>query len=115
MADRVIHQRTYDAINDSVANFQTSLRINPTATPIFDMRVATCFDYMVGQCGLGTLYDATGEREQSRSALATAVEMYHAMDMAVWLLQTAAALAQEWTPRSPRCSSGAAKRSLMNH
>ena len=44
--------------------------------------------------GLGTLYAATGEREQSRAALSTAVEMYRAMDMTFWLPQTEAALAQ---------------------
>ena len=43
---------------------------------------------------LGTLYAATGEREQCRSALSTAVEMYRAMDMTFWLPQTEAALAQ---------------------
>jgi len=44
--------------------------------------------------GLGTLYAATGEWEQSRSALSTAVEMYRAMDMTFWLPQTEAALVQ---------------------
>jgi tetratricopeptide (TPR) repeat protein len=44
--------------------------------------------------GLGTLYAATGEREQSRSALSTAVEMYRAMAMTFWLPQTEAALVQ---------------------
>jgi tetratricopeptide (TPR) repeat protein len=43
---------------------------------------------------LGTLYAATGEREQSRSAFSTAVAMYRAMDMTLWLPQTEAALAQ---------------------
>jgi tetratricopeptide (TPR) repeat protein len=44
--------------------------------------------------GLGTLYAATGQREQARSALITAIEMYRAMDMTFWLPQTEAALAQ---------------------
>jgi len=44
--------------------------------------------------GLGTLYAATGQREQARTALATAIEMYTSMDMTFWLPQTAAALAQ---------------------
>ena len=44
--------------------------------------------------GLGTLYAATGDREQSRAALSTAVEMYRAMDMTFWLPQTEAALVQ---------------------
>jgi tetratricopeptide (TPR) repeat protein len=44
--------------------------------------------------GLGTLYDATGQREQARTELAVAIEMYQAMDMTFWLPQTEAALAQ---------------------
>jgi tetratricopeptide (TPR) repeat protein len=44
--------------------------------------------------GLGTLYAATGQREQARTALAAAIEMYRAMDMTFWLPQTEAALAQ---------------------
>jgi len=44
--------------------------------------------------GLGTLYAATGQREQARAALSTAIEMYHAMEMQFWLPQTEAALAQ---------------------
>ena len=31
--------------------------------------------------GLGTLYTATGQREQARTALATAMAMYRAMEM----------------------------------
>ena len=45
-------------------------------------------------CGLGTLYAATGQREQARAELSTAVEMYRVMDMTFWLPQTEAALAQ---------------------
>jgi predicted protein tyrosine phosphatase len=45
-------------------------------------------------CGLGTLYAATGQREPARTALATAIVMYRAMDMTFWLPQTEAALAQ---------------------
>jgi tetratricopeptide (TPR) repeat protein len=44
--------------------------------------------------GLGTLYAATGQWEQARTALATAIEMYQSMDMTFWLPQTEAALAQ---------------------
>jgi tetratricopeptide (TPR) repeat protein len=44
--------------------------------------------------GLGTLYAATGQREQARTALCTAIEMYRAMEMTFWLPQTEAALAQ---------------------
>jgi tetratricopeptide (TPR) repeat protein len=44
--------------------------------------------------GLGTLYAMLGQRAQARAALTTAIEMYRAMDMAFWLPQTEAALAQ---------------------
>ena len=44
--------------------------------------------------GLGTLYAATGQREQAHTALSMAIEMYRAMDMTFWLPQTEAALAQ---------------------
>jgi tetratricopeptide (TPR) repeat protein len=44
--------------------------------------------------GLGTLCVATGQREQARTALSTAIEMYQSMDMTFWLPQTEAALAQ---------------------
>ena len=44
--------------------------------------------------GLGTLYARTGQREQARTALSTAIAMYQAMAMTFWLPQTEAALAQ---------------------
>jgi tetratricopeptide (TPR) repeat protein len=44
--------------------------------------------------GLGTLYTANDQREQARTALSTAIEMYRAMDMVFWLPQTEAVLAQ---------------------
>ena len=44
--------------------------------------------------GLGTLYAKTGQREQARAALSTAIEMYRAMEMTFWLPETEAALAQ---------------------
>jgi tetratricopeptide (TPR) repeat protein len=44
--------------------------------------------------GLGTLYAATGQREQARTELATAIDLYRAMEMTFWLPQTEAALAQ---------------------
>ncbi len=53
--------------------------------------------------GLGTLYATTGQREQARAALSTAIELYRAMDMTFWLPQAEAALAQveAWdTPES---------------
>jgi tetratricopeptide (TPR) repeat protein len=44
--------------------------------------------------GLGTLYAKTGQQEQSRAALATAIELYRAMEMTFWLPQAEAALAE---------------------
>jgi tetratricopeptide (TPR) repeat protein len=43
---------------------------------------------------LGTLYVKTGQREQARAALSTAVDLYRAMEMTFWLPQAEAALAQ---------------------
>ena len=43
---------------------------------------------------VGMLYVAVGGREQSRSALSTAVELSRAMSRTLWLPQTKAALAQ---------------------
>jgi tetratricopeptide (TPR) repeat protein len=48
--------------------------------------------------GLGTLYAATGQREQARAELSAAIEMYRDMDMAFWLPQAEAALAQVAQP-----------------
>jgi class 3 adenylate cyclase/tetratricopeptide (TPR) repeat protein len=44
--------------------------------------------------GLGTLYAMTGQQEQARTALSTAIEMYTSMDMTFWLPETEAALAE---------------------
>jgi tetratricopeptide (TPR) repeat protein len=44
--------------------------------------------------GLGLLYATTGQREQARAALSTAIEMYTSMAMTFWRPETAAALAQ---------------------
>src|SRR5262249_28996923 len=44
--------------------------------------------------GLGTLYAKTGQREQARTELAAALDLYRAMDMTFWLPQAEAALAQ---------------------
>jgi tetratricopeptide (TPR) repeat protein len=51
---------------------------------------------LVAHChhSLGTLYAATGQWEQARTALTTAIALYRAMDMAFWLPQAEAALAQ---------------------
>jgi len=44
--------------------------------------------------GAGTLYTQTGQREQTRTALTAAIDLYRAMDMRFWLPQAEAALAQ---------------------
>jgi tetratricopeptide (TPR) repeat protein len=44
--------------------------------------------------GLGTLYARIGQREQARTALATAMELYRAMEMTFWLPETEATLVQ---------------------
>jgi tetratricopeptide (TPR) repeat protein len=43
--------------------------------------------------GLGTLYSQTGQVEQARTELSTAIEMYRDMEMTFWLPETEAALA----------------------
>jgi hypothetical protein len=40
------------------------------------------------------LYATTGQREQARTALSAAVDLYQAMEMTFWLPETEAALAQ---------------------
>jgi tetratricopeptide (TPR) repeat protein len=51
---------------------------------------------LVAHChlGLGTLYATTGQREQARAALSTAMALYRAMEMTFWLPQAEAALVQ---------------------
>jgi hypothetical protein len=44
--------------------------------------------------GLGTLYARSDQGEQARAVLATAIDLYRAMDMAFWVPQVEAALAQ---------------------
>ena len=43
---------------------------------------------------LGTLSATTGQQEQARAALSTALEMYQAMEMTFWRPESEAALAQ---------------------
>jgi class 3 adenylate cyclase/tetratricopeptide (TPR) repeat protein len=44
--------------------------------------------------GLGTLYRQTGQAEQARAELSTAIEMYREMEMTFWVPETEAALAE---------------------
>jgi len=43
---------------------------------------------------LGTLYAANGQREQARTELVAAIDLYRAMDMTFWLPQAEAAMVQ---------------------
>ena len=51
---------------------------------------------LVAHChhGLGTLYAKIGQREQARTELSAAIELYRAMEMTFWLPQAEAALAR---------------------
>ena len=51
---------------------------------------------LVAHCylGLGTLYATTGQREQARAELSTAIAMYRVMEMTLWLPQAKVALEQ---------------------
>jgi Flp pilus assembly protein TadD len=44
--------------------------------------------------GLGWLYSQTGRREQARTELSAAIDLYRAMEMTFWLPQAEAALAE---------------------
>ena len=44
--------------------------------------------------GLGMLYATSGQQEQARAELSTAMEMYRTMEMTFWLPQVEVALAQ---------------------
>ena len=44
--------------------------------------------------GLGTLYKRIGCPEQARAELSAALELYHAMEMALWLEPAETVLAQ---------------------
>ena len=59
---------------------------------------------LVAHChrDLGTLYAATGQREQAQTALLTAIAMYRDLEMTFWLPQTEAALAQVGGASAPR-------------
>ena len=58
--------------------------------------------------GLGTLSAKAGRPAQARAALATAIELYRAMEMTFWLPQAEAALAAEGIdhPGSPLLALG---------
>jgi tetratricopeptide (TPR) repeat protein len=51
---------------------------------------------LVAHChrGLGTLYAAMGRRAEARAELNTAIDLYRAMEMTLWLPEAKAALAE---------------------
>jgi hypothetical protein len=51
---------------------------------------------LVAHChhGLGRLYGQTGQQEQVRAALTTAIDLHRAMDMTFWLPRAETVLAQ---------------------
>jgi tetratricopeptide (TPR) repeat protein len=79
-------QRCPSQVAQAEAHYQQAL----TLAEELDMRP------LIAHChrGLGTLYAARGQEEPARTALATAIAMYRAMDMTFWLPQAEAALAQ---------------------
>jgi tetratricopeptide (TPR) repeat protein len=52
--------------------------------------------------GLGTLYGRVGREPQARAALSTAIALYWSMEMAFWLPQAEAALAQVEVASAPQ-------------
>jgi hypothetical protein len=67
----------------------TSLR-RPTRAEARRIRLLVVHDHHA----LDTLYAALGQREETRTALTTAIEQYRAMAMAFWLPHAGAVLAQ---------------------
>src|SRR5262249_24858942 len=82
-----------------IAAHRQPQEVEPAETP---SRQALSLAEALGMCplmahchrGLGMLYAATGRREQARTELAIAIDMYRAMEMTFWLPETEAALAQ---------------------
>ena len=96
-------QQAYEAyalrLYGEIAAPRTPLEVDPAAAAYqqaitlaeeLGMRPLQAHCYL----GLGTLFAKIGQREQARTALSTAVDLYRAMDMTFWLLQAEAALAQ---------------------
>lgn len=79
-------QREPPAVEEATAHYQQALAL----AEALGMRPLQAHCHR----GLGTLYATTDQREQARTELSTAIEMYRAMDMAFWLPETEAALAR---------------------
>ena len=78
------------------ASLRRSNRPKPTTSQALALAEELGMRPLQAHChlGLGTLYVKTGQREQARTELSTAIELYRAMDMTFWLPQAEAALAQ---------------------
>jgi hypothetical protein len=76
---------------------QTSIKPKPTTNkPLLWPTNSACVPSKA-HChhGLGTFYSQTGQSEQARAELSTAIELYREMEMTFWLPETEAALAQQ--------------------
>ena len=99
---RVHKERGYQAwalrLLGEIAVHQAPLEIEP-ATQHYRQALALASELgmrpLQAHChrSLGTLYCQTGQSEQARSELSTAIEMYRNMEMRFWLPETEAALA----------------------
>jgi class 3 adenylate cyclase/tetratricopeptide (TPR) repeat protein len=86
LGESTVHQGDPPQVEPAEAHYQQSL----TLAEELDMRPLQAHCHR----GLGTLYATTGQQEQARTELSTAIDMYRSMDMAFWLPQSEAALAQ---------------------
>jgi tetratricopeptide (TPR) repeat protein len=82
----IASHRTPPDVDQAAAFYQLALAL----TEELGMRPLQAHCYR----GLGTLYATTGQWEQARAELSTAIEMYRSMEMTFWLPQTDAVLAQ---------------------
>jgi tetratricopeptide (TPR) repeat protein len=85
LGDIVAH-RTPQDVDQAEAHYQQALALAEE----LGMRPLQAHCHL----GLGTLYAQIGQREQARTALTAATDLYRAMGMTFWLPQAEAALAQ---------------------
>jgi tetratricopeptide (TPR) repeat protein len=76
------------AFAEGLAHGEEGIRLAETSTHPGSLARIYC------HLGLGRLYGQTGRAAPARAALATAIDLYRAMDMTFWLPQAEAALAQ---------------------
>ena len=73
-------------VNEAKTHYEGAL----TLANALDMRPLQAHCHL----GLGTLHSQTGQAEQARAELTTAIEMYRDMEMTFWLPETEAAMAE---------------------